>query len=216
MKLIKTGIAGLDEFLTGGLPPRILLLTGTPGSGNEIFAKQIAYTRAKQNPITYFTVNTSFDSIREDMNAYNWDIIPLEANGNWKFKTLQKTNDLAQTITEEIKQKRTIIIDSLSEVLFTRKTQEAIDLLTEMSHQNKNTENFHLLLLTEGMQDPNAETAMQHFAEGVINFNTTWTTDNTKRDILIRKLKGSFIPNRRLPYSITKKGFVIETATRIS
>lgn len=216
MKLIKTGIAGLDEFLTGGLPPRILLLTGTPGSGNEIFAKQIAYTRAKQNPITYFTVNTSFDSIREDMNAYNWDITPLETNGNWKFKTLQKTNDLAQTITEEIKQKRTIIIDSLSEVLFTRKTQEAIDLLTEMSHQNKNTENFHLLLLTEGMQDPNAETAMQHFAEGVINFNTTWTTDNTKRDILIRKLKGSFIPNRRLPYSISKKGFVIETATRIS
>ncbi|MCW4002942.1 MAG: RAD55 family ATPase [Candidatus Bathyarchaeota archaeon] len=216
MKLIKTGIAGLDEFLTGGLPPRILLLTGTPGSGNEIFAKQIAYTRAKQNPITYFTVNTSFDSIREDMNAYNWDITPLETNGNWKFKTLQKTNDLAQTITEEIKQKRTIILDSLSEVLFTRKTQEAIDLLTEMSHQNKNTENFHLLLLTEGMQDPNAETAMQHFAEGVINFNTTWTTDNTKRDILIRKLKGSFIPNRRLPYSITKKGFVIETATRIS
>jgi len=216
MKLIKTGIAGLDEFLTGGLPPRILLLTGTPGSGNEIFAKQIAYTRAKQNPITYFTVNTSFDSIREDMNAYNWDITPLETNGNWKFKTLQKTNNLAQTITDEIKQKRTIIIDSLSEVLFTRKTQEAIDLLTEMSHQNKNTENFHLLLLTEGMQDQNAETAMQHFAEGVINFNTTWTTDNTKRDILIRKLKGSFIPNRRLPYSITKKGFVIETATRIS
>jgi KaiC/GvpD/RAD55 family RecA-like ATPase len=85
-----------------------------------------------------------------------------------------------------------------------------------MSHQNKNPENFHLLLLTEGMQDQNAETAMQHFAEGVINFNTTWTTDNTKRDILIRKLKGSFIPNRRLPYSITKKGFVIETATRIS
>jgi len=216
MKLIKTGIAGLDEFLTGGLPPRILLLTGTPGSGNEIFAKQIAYTRAKQNPITYFTVNTSFDSIREDMNAYNWDITPLETNGNWKFKTLQKTNNLAQTITDEIKQKRTIIIDSLSEVLFTRKTQEAIDLLTEMSHQNKNTENFHLLLLTEGMQDQNAETAMQHFAEGVINFNTTWTTDNTKRDILIRKLKGSFIPNRRIPYSITKKGFVIETATRIS
>lgn len=216
MKLIKTGIAGLDEFLTGGLPPRILLLTGTPGSGNEIFAKQIAYTRAKQTSLTYFTVNTSFDSIKEDMNAYNWDITPLEANGNWKFKTLAKTSDLAQTITDEMKQKRTIIIDSLSEVLFTRKTQEAIDLLTEMSHQNKNSENFHLLLLTEGMQDPNAETAMQHFAEGVINFNTAWTTDSTKRDILIRKLKGSFIPNRRIPYSITKKGFVIETATRIS
>jgi KaiC/GvpD/RAD55 family RecA-like ATPase len=42
MKLIKTGIAGLDEFLTGGLPPKIILLTGLPGSGNEIFARHIA------------------------------------------------------------------------------------------------------------------------------------------------------------------------------
>ena len=57
MKLLKTGIAGLDEFLTGGLPPKILLLVGLPGAGNEVFARQIAYTRAKQIGITYFTVN---------------------------------------------------------------------------------------------------------------------------------------------------------------
>ena len=160
MNLVKTGIAGLDEFLTGGLPPKILLLTGLPGAGNEVFARQIAYTRAKQVGITYFTVNATPDSVKEDMAAYNWDVAPLEATGNWKFKTLTKTNHLEETVIEEMKQHRTIIIDSLSELLLTRKIEEAINLLTAMSRQNKNSEEYHLLLLTEGMQDQKAETAM--------------------------------------------------------
>ena len=216
MKLVKTGIAGLDEFLTGGLPPKILLLTGLPGSGNEVFARQIAYARAKQIGVTYFTVNVTADNVKEDMAAYNWDIAPLEAAGNWKFKTLAKADNLVETVIEEMKGHRTIIIDSLSEVLLTRKIEEAINLLPAMSRQNKGSEEYHLLLLTEGMQDQKAETAMQHFAEGVIEFNTTWTTDATHRDILIKKMKGTFVPERRLPYSISKRGFLIETATRIT
>ncbi len=217
MKLVKTGIAGLDEFLTGGLPPKILLLTGLPGSGNEVFARQIAYTRAKQIGITYFTVNASSEGVKEDMADYNWDITPLETTGNWKFKTLTKTANLQETIIEEMKQHRTIIIDSLSELLLTRKKiEEAIDLLTAMSSQNKGSEEYHLLLLTEGMQDQKTETAMEHFAEGVLVFNTTWTTDATHRDILIKKMKGTFAHDRRLPYTISKRGFLIETATRIT
>jgi KaiC/GvpD/RAD55 family RecA-like ATPase len=101
-------------------------------------------------------------------------------------------------------------------LLLTRKIEEAINLLTAMSRQNKNSEEYHLLLLTEGMQDQKAETAMQHFAEGVIIFNTAWTTDTTHRDILIKKMKGTFVPERRLPYTIGKRGFLIETATRIT
>ena len=216
MKLVKTGIAGLDEFLTGGLPPKILLLTGLPGSGNEVFTRQIAYARAKQIGVTYFTVNVTSDNVKEDMAAYNWDIAPLEANGNWKFETLAKSDNLVETVIKEMREHRTIIIDSLSEVLLTRKIEEAINLLTAMSRQNKDSEEYHLLLLTEGMQDQKAETAMQHFADGVILFNTTWTTDTTHRDIMVKKMKGAFVPSRSLPYTIGKKGFLIETATRIT
>ena len=73
-----------------------------------------------------------------------------------------------------------------------------------------------MLLLTDGMQDSKAETIMQHFAEGVIVFTTTWTTDTVRTDMLLKKMKGLFVPARRLPYTISKKGFLIETATRIS
>jgi KaiC/GvpD/RAD55 family RecA-like ATPase len=216
MRLIKTGIAGFDEFLTGGIPPRILLLTGLPGSGNEVFARQIGYIAAQQTGITYFTVNTSPDSVRADMAAYNWDTAQLETLGKWRYKTLTKTSNLEEIIIEQMKEQRTVIIDSLSELLLTHKLDETINLLTAMSSQNKNGEEYHLLLLTEGMQDQKSEIMMQHFAEGVIVFTTTWTTDATHRDILIKKMKGTFVPARRLPYTISKKGFVIETATRIT
>ena len=216
MKLVKTGIAGLDEFLTGGLPPSIILLTGLPGSGNEVFARQIAYLQAKQAGITYFTVNSTSNSVKEDMVVYNWDVTPLEISGNWRFKTLTSTSNLQEIVIEEMKQNRTVIIDSISELLLTHKIDELINLLTAMSHQNQNTEQYHLLLLTEGMQDAKIETTMQHFAESVIVFTTTWTTDSTHKDLLIKKMKGTFVPARRLPYNISKRGFIIETATRIT
>lgn len=217
MKLVKTGIAGLDEFLTGGLPPKILLLTGAPGSGNEVFARQIAYLRAKEVGITYFTVNGTADSVREDMVQYNWDTSALEAEGRWKFVSLNETGNLVETVTAEMEQNhRTVIVDSLSELLLKRKVEKGIDLLTAMSRQNKASDEYHLILLTEGMQDLKVDTAMQHFSEGVIVFNTAWTTDNTQRDILVKKMKGSFVPSRRLPYSIGKRGFIVETATRIT
>ena len=193
-----------------------MLLTGLPGSGNEVFARQIAYALAKQIGVTYFTVNMIADNVKEDMAAFNWDISPLEASGNWRFQTLAKSDDLVETVIEEMRGHRTIIIDSLSEVLLTRKIGEAINLLTAMSRQNRDSEEYHLLLLTEGMQDQKAETAMQHFADGVILFNTTWASDSTHRDIMVKKMKGTFVPSRSLPYTIGKKGFVIETATRIT
>jgi len=216
MKLIKTGIAGLDEFLTGGLPPKVLLLSGAPGTGNEVFARQIAYARAKQIGVTYFTVNTSEDTVREDMATYNWETTPLESSGNWKFKTFAKTESLQQAVISEMTEHRTIIIDSLSELLLTRKLEEVTNLLIAMANQNKDTEEYHLLLLTEGMQDQKAETTIQHFAEGVITFNITMATDTSHTDLLVRKMKGTFMPARRLPYTISKRGFLIETATRIT
>jgi KaiC/GvpD/RAD55 family RecA-like ATPase len=98
----------------------------------------------------------------------------------------------------------------------THKTQQAASLLTEMALENVECKESHFVLLTEGMQTKEAETAMEHFAEGVIDFNTTWTSDSTVRNLLIKKMRGAPVPSRRLPYTIGIKGFIIETAIRIT
>jgi KaiC/GvpD/RAD55 family RecA-like ATPase len=222
MKPIKTGIAGLDEFLLGGLPPKVILVSGSPGSGNEVFARQALFNKLKQGTetgaVTYFTVNVSAESVREDMAAYGWDTTPLEEEGTWKFKSLQNetANSLPAAVLEEMKKCRTIAIDSVSELLLTHKTKELATLITSMTHQNRKSHDYHLLLLTEGMQDSQAETTMNHFAEGSINFALTWTADSTMRHLIIRKLSGTIIPTRRLNYTLGRKGIIIETATRIT
>jgi flagellar protein FlaH len=216
MKQVKTGIAGLDEFLLGGLPARVLLLVGTPGSGNEVFARQVAYARAKQAGVTYFTVNIAPEFVKEDMCAYGWDVTPLEKTGAWKFISLTKPEQMVDTVTREIKHRRTVVVDSISELLSTHKIEGAASLLRSMAVENREGEECHLVLLTEGMQDKKDETTMEHFAEGVIAFNTTWTADSIVRNIMIKKMRGTLIPTRRLPYNIGKKGFIIETAIRIT
>lgn len=218
MKPIKTGIAGLDEFILGGLPPKIILLTGSPGSGNEIFARQVLYNIAKTCPVTYFTVNATAESIREDMEAYGWETVPFEEAETWKFKSLKDTptNALQDTILDEMKQSRTVAIDSASELLLVHKSKEIANLVTAMTHQNRKSQNFHFLLVTEGMQDPQAETTLNHFAEGSINFVLTWAADTTMRHLIIRKMSGTIIPTRRLTYTLGRRGFIIETATRIT
>jgi KaiC/GvpD/RAD55 family RecA-like ATPase len=218
MKTLKTAIAGLDEFLMGGLPPKIILLTGSPGSGNEVFARQVLFNRVKTCPITYFTVNMSADSVREDMAAYGWDTTTFEETGSWKFRNLKSktSSELLQAIMEEMQQDRTVAIDSASELLLIHKLKEIANLVTAMTHENRKSQNFHLLLVTEGMQEPQAEATLNHFAEGSINFSLTWAADSTMRHLIIRKMSGTIIPTRRLTYNLGRKGFIIETATRIT
>jgi KaiC/GvpD/RAD55 family RecA-like ATPase len=193
----------------------VLLLSGPPGSGNEVFARQIAYTIAKQSKITYFTVNTTFDSVKEDMTVCGWNATLLEETGNWRFKNMAFSNSAVNEIIEEMKQQRSVVIDSVSELLMTHKIEEIVSLITSMSGQNRDGQ-CQLLLLTEGMQDQKTEITIQHFVEGVITFNITSATDSTARHIIIKKMRGTLIPTRRLPYTIGKKGFLIETATRIT
>jgi KaiC/GvpD/RAD55 family RecA-like ATPase len=218
MKSVKTAIAGLDEFLVGGLPPKIIILTGSPGSGNEVFARQVLFSRVKTCPITYFTVNMSAESVREDMAAYGWETAPFEEAGAWKFSSLKSktSNELLETVLEEMKQGRTIAIDSASELLLIHKLKEIANLVTSMTHENRKSQNFHLHLVTEGMQEPQAEATLNHFAEGSINFALTWSADSTMRHLIIRKMSGTIIPTRRLTYNLGRKGFIIETATRIT
>ena len=218
MKPVKTNIAGLDEFLLGGLPPKIILLTGSPGSGNEVFARQVLFNRAKTCPVTYFTVNSTAESIREDMETYGWNTEPFETDKTWKFENLanKKPDELTKIVLEEMKQQRTIAIDSLSELLIVHKLKDVANLLTAMTSQNRKSQNFHLLLLTEGMQDAQADATMNHFAEGSIYFALNWATDSTMRHFIIRKMSGTIIPTRRLTYNLGRKGIIIETATRIT
>jgi KaiC/GvpD/RAD55 family RecA-like ATPase len=214
MDLLKTGIAGFDEFLRGGLPPRTYLLLGSPGSGNEVFARQVAYYRSEKVGVSYITYSKTPECIREDMACFNWDISAKEKKGTWRFITLNK--DSLEVISKEVEQRRCIVLDSLSELLLKTKINDVVDLLNFMSNQSREKKEMHLILLSEGMQEPRIEIMVQHFVGGIIYFTSTWRGEASTNNLSIRKIEGSMVPTRSLPYAIGSRGIAIETATRIT
>jgi KaiC/GvpD/RAD55 family RecA-like ATPase len=216
MKIWQTGISGLDQFLQGGLPSNVFILIGLPGSGIEVFARQIVYTGAEQSGVTYCTLARTAESIREEMATYGWDIPSLEKAETWRFLNLSQGTSIKSLILREMKQHRRVVVDSFSELLLTHKLEEVIELINAMTAQNMESQELHFLLLTEGMQDLQVETTLQHFADGVINFSLSWEAETSSRRLMLKKMRGSIIPIRSLPYIIRKTGFIIETSIRIT
>lgn len=216
MKLFKTGIAGLDEFLQEGLPPGVFLLIGQLGSGIEVFARKVAYSRAKDTGVTYFTFRKPPEAVKDDMSLFGWDISKLEEAGGWRFIKLSENDSFEETILGEMVQQRCVVVDSFSELLLNQKMEEAINLLISMSALNRDLEELHFIILIEGMQDQKVDATMQYFSDGVITFTTNWGTEVISRNIIIKKMRQKIVPSRSLPYSIGEGGFVIETAIRIT
>jgi len=215
MKLLKTGIPGFDELLRGGLPPNVILLLGSSGSGSEVFAEQVLYNRALEGEVTYFTVHKPPELIKDEMTLYGWNVSLLK-EGSWRFGNLGRAKSLGRVVSEEIKQRRWVVVDSLSELLLTYGIQEIIALLKSMSSDNRESEGLHFLLLTEGMQDSKLETTLEHFADGVISFTVAWETEILSRRMTIKKIRGALVPARSLLYSVGETGLTIETARRIT
>jgi len=216
MKFIKTGIAGFDEFLRGGLPPIVLLLIGQPGSGSEVFARGIAYHRSRSNGATYLTINKHPDFVKEDMFIYGWNISKLEQSGAWRFINPSKEESVTDIAGTEVSLNRCVVVDSLSELILTHGAEEGVALIKNMITQNKARKELHMVLLTQGMQDHKVETALEHFAEGILLFNTNWEAQQVSRNIIIKKMAGTIAPTRSLPYSVNERGISIETAIRIT
>ena len=157
VKLKKTGILGLDEFLRGGLPSGVVLLAGSPDKGHEIFARQVAIFMSKETGVTYFTVSKTQEAVKNEMLAYNMDVAFQEKAGRWKFVNLPKTFGAIKTaVINEIKQNRCVVVDSLSELLLYFDVKKVAELVMAMSEQNNGANELHFVLQTKGMQDAQA------------------------------------------------------------
>ncbi len=92
---VPTGIAGFDELVQGGFPRgRIILLSGTPGTGKTIFAMEYLYNGAvKHNEKGMFiTIEERVDSLKAQAKRFGWDLDKLERNGMLKIMRLDVKN----------------------------------------------------------------------------------------------------------------------------
>jgi KaiC/GvpD/RAD55 family RecA-like ATPase len=215
LNTFKTYIPGLDEFFDGGLPSSAFLVMGVPGSGIEAFVREVSYRRASESNITYVSLNSPKNVIQQDMMEFGFDVSSFVKDNSLRIISDIDSDSVIDTVISEIKKNRSVVLDSLSDLLYEKKSNIAVDLMKSFSEREA-VNLPHFLLLTEGMQDSKIEMALQHYADGVIHFTSLWEKDNLTRFITFRKLRGGFRRDSSIPYSLSDSGIIIETSLRIT
>ncbi|MDP8011964.1 MAG: RAD55 family ATPase [Thermoplasmata archaeon] len=73
MNSVPTGVENLDSALISGIPiGYTVLLSGTPGSGIELFAKQFIGSHLPEEDATYITTTEKTEDIINTMKDFNW------------------------------------------------------------------------------------------------------------------------------------------------
>jgi circadian clock protein KaiC len=133
LKTVSSGIAGLDEVLTGGFPQgKIFLVEGSPGCGKTTLALQFLLEgRDRGERTLYITLSESVAELKSVSRTHGWDLknidlfeLPIEEqltadSQNTFFHTseieLGATN---QKLLDEIKRVKPhrVVIDSMTEL----------------------------------------------------------------------------------------------------
>ncbi len=230
MNKIKTGIAGLDEMLNGGLiDGRPYLIAGGPGAGKTILAMQflIEGTRNREKGL-YISLEESAEQLREDMATFGWnlDLIKIVDTtqelsiDKWLIKSssvLSKPEFTLQNLIKVIKEKldtyspKRIVIDSITSIrlLYENKSDMRREILSLMNFLS-NSGCTSLITSETGTDSETSRILMEEFlASGVIKLHTIERRGEIINAISIEKIRGSDFDKHLRPIKISNEGVVI-------
>jgi len=129
IKLVETGIAGLDDILRGGLSAGgLYLIEGTSGTGKTTLGLQFALTGAAQGEsVVYVTLSETQRDLESVARSHGWDLgrvhimqalAPQAKAATMFYPSEVELEKLMTGLKEEIQRigPARIVIDSLSEI----------------------------------------------------------------------------------------------------
>jgi circadian clock protein KaiC len=88
LDIVRTGIAGLDDILFGGIPRgNVVIITGSPGTGKTTLGLEFVYRGARElgEPGILVTFEVSAEKLVRDAAQFGWDLRELEQQGRLKI-----------------------------------------------------------------------------------------------------------------------------------
>jgi KaiC/GvpD/RAD55 family RecA-like ATPase len=234
----KTGIPGLDDILSGGIPlGTCVLVAGGPGSGKTILSIQFLFEGAKNHGELglLVTFEESPKSIRKNMLKFGWDLAKLEEDG--KLRILDLSDFIYHTPEEFHKKSYGIdvaeftVVGALgiikNHVDELKASRVVVDSLTSLSifEADEAKRRMNLAHLFKGMRDLNCTTLVtleasvakldrefqleEYLADGVLLLQFVYSRERVIKSILVQKMRGISHDTQPRPYIIDEKGISI-------
>ena len=149
--IVKTGIAGLDEILTGGIPRRnVILVEGAIGVGKTTMGVEFVYRGASQfgEPGVIVVFEVSPDKITRDALKFGWNLQELERKN--QLKIVFTTRDV---LRQELQQADSVLLEQASNIGARRIFIDGVARLVGSNGTPESRSAFHVL--TEGLQREN-------------------------------------------------------------
>jgi len=227
---VRTGVAGLDEMLQGGLPKNhIVVVMGSFGTGKTTLGLQYLVEGLRNGePCIFISLEEDKDSILRNAASFGWDLSgALESKKLGLFKL--EPSDAKTTITR-IKSELPKFVKSFGAK---RVVLDSVSLLNMMfSDDNERRSNLFNLcqllrstgattMLTAEVKDENPRSSRdglaEYTADGVLLLQSDESKDGGEVQLTIRilKMRRTGHSRRVKPYSITDKGIVVHAGADV-
>src|ERR1700678_503849 len=129
---IRTGLAGLDRILMGGIPrANVILVEGTTGSGKTLLGAEFIYRGITEfnEPGIIVVFEVSPDKLIRDAATFDWDLAALQEQ-----KKLQIVFTTPQVLDQELRAADSLLLETAGEMGAQRVFIDGIGLLGQASH----------------------------------------------------------------------------------
>jgi circadian clock protein KaiC len=149
--IVRTGIAGLDEILMGGIPRgNVILLEGAIGVGKTTLGVEFVYRGASQfdEPGVIVLFEVSPDKLTRDALRFGWDLREMERRN--RLKIVFTTRDV---LRQELQQADSVLLEQAASIGARRIFVDGVARLVGSNGSHESRSSFHVL--TEGLQREN-------------------------------------------------------------
>jgi len=219
---VATGVAGLDEMLSGGLVPgSTMLVRGAPGCGKTSLGLQFLVHGARHNDPGLFISFEEFPaSIHRDAESLGWNLAELEEAGqlHLMFTTPQILLDSLASPQSALSRLmldggiQRVVLDSITH--FARLTDDPVKLraIYNTIINGLKREGVTSLLLGEESRtpDPRQERGkLSYVVDGIIMLRYVEVESAMQRAIVVLKMRGSDHAKEIRGAEIRKGGMVV-------